>query len=66
MQITVNGEKRTYEGAPRLSALLQSLGINPRSVAVELNLSIVARDAIESEPLREGDTIEIIRMVGGG
>ncbi|MEI8174097.1 MAG: sulfur carrier protein ThiS [Deltaproteobacteria bacterium] len=45
---------------------MQSLGIDPRSVVVERNLQIVARAEMENEPVGAGDTIEIIRFVGGG
>jgi len=33
---------------------------------VERNLRIVPRHEIEREPVADGDTIEIIRFVGGG
>jgi thiamine biosynthesis protein ThiS len=64
--ISVNGEQKDYNGPMTMGGLLQSLGINPRSVAVERNLKIVARGALELEPIAEGDVIEIIRLVGGG
>ena len=66
MELSVNGQKRSYPGPWSIAQLLQSLGINPRSVVVERNLTIVARGEIEKELLQEGDVIEIIRLVGGG
>jgi sulfur carrier protein len=66
MEITVNGEKLNYEGPPTVVGLLQSLGINPRAVAVELNLQIVLSDEIEAAELQDGDCLEVMRMVGGG
>lgn len=66
MQVTVNGENRTYDARMTLSTLLGILGINPCSVAVERNLRIVPRTELESEWLEEGDRIEVIRFVGGG
>jgi sulfur carrier protein len=64
--ISVNGEQKDYKGPMTMGGLLQALGINPGSVAVERNLKIVARGELELEPIEEGDAIEIIRLVGGG
>jgi len=66
MEITVNGEKQHHRDPLTVGGLLQSLGINPRSVVVERNLQIVPRSEMENEPVGEGDAIEIIRFVGGG
>lgn len=66
MEITVNGQKKDYDGPPLVTGLLQSLSINPRVVVVERNLRIVPRLELEKEPVRDGDSIEIIRFVGGG
>lgn len=66
MEITVNGEKLTYKGPPTVVGLLESLGINPRAVAVERNLQIILSDEIEAAKLEDGDCLEVMRMVGGG
>ncbi len=66
MEIMINGEKRSSSGRPTLGDLLHSLAIDPKKVAVERNLEIVAKSAIETEPVKPGDSFEIIRFVGGG
>jgi thiamine biosynthesis protein ThiS len=66
MQLTVNGKPRRVDGAPTLLELLESIPINPRLVAVEHNGEIVRRERFELIRLGEGDTLEIIHMVGGG
>jgi thiamine biosynthesis protein ThiS len=66
MEITVNGEKLKYEGPSTIVGLLQSLGINPKAVAIERNLQIIMSDGIEAAELQDGDCLEIMRMVGGG
>ncbi len=66
MEIMINGERRDYSGAPRLGDLLRSLAIDPKKVAVEKNLEIVAKSEIEATPVEPGDSFEIIRLVGGG
>jgi thiamine biosynthesis protein ThiS len=66
IKITVNGEIKNADAPMTVAELLRSLGIKPASVAVERNLKIVARTDFETEPVEEGDAIEIIRLVGGG
>jgi len=66
MDIKVNGEKRNYDGPSTLLGFLESLGVRPGSVAVERNRRIVPRNELEKEMLQAGDSIEIIRLVGGG
>ena len=66
VEITVNGKKQNHDAPLTVCGLLQALGINPRLVIVERNLTIVPRTEMEIEALQEGDTIEIIRFVGGG
>ena len=67
MELTINGEKRSGFVAPLTVAdLLEQLGINPKSVAVERNLEIIARNVMNKAAIQDGDAIEIIRLVGGG
>lgn len=67
MEITVNGEKRADLASPlTVVELLEHLGINPKSIIVERNLEIVAKNRMNETTVQDGDTIEIIRMVGGG
>ncbi len=66
LTITLNGEPYTLEGPATLTALLERLKIHPQTVAVELNHDIVRRDRLAETPLAEGDTVEVVRMIGGG
>jgi len=66
MEIQVNGKKRHWDKPITVLALMEALGIRPATVAVERNLRIVLRDEMDREMIHDGDTIEIIRMVGGG
>ncbi len=65
VQIIVNGEERSIVDGSVLS-FLESIGIDPRRVAVELNLDIVAKDEYYATLLKEGDRLEIVHFVGGG
>lgn len=66
MEVTINGEKKRYDGPMTLLGLMESLGLRPGSVALERNLRVVPRSELEEETIRDGDAIEIIRLVGGG
>jgi sulfur carrier protein len=67
MEITVNGEKRVGLTSPlTIAELLEQLEIKPKSIIVELNFEIVAKNKVNATTVRDGDTIEIIRLVGGG
>jgi thiamine biosynthesis protein ThiS len=67
MEITVNGEKRVGLTSPlTVAELIEQLGINPKSIIVELNFEIVTKNKVSETNVQDGDTIEIIRLVGGG
>jgi thiamine biosynthesis protein ThiS len=62
----VNGEERRFEAAVDLAALVETLGLDARKVAVEHNLAIVPRSAYAGTSLADGDRIEIVHFIGGG
>jgi sulfur carrier protein len=64
--LQVNGKNVELERATPLLAYIEKLGVDPRAVAVEHNGTILERAAYETITLNEGDTVEIVRMVGGG
>ncbi|MBL8771275.1 MAG: sulfur carrier protein ThiS [Phenylobacterium sp.] len=66
MQLTVNGEVRSFEGVADVAGLVAALGLNTKKVAVERNLEIVPRSVYASTPLADGDRIEIVAFIGGG
>ena len=64
--LKINGKPVELEHATPLLAYLETLGVNPRAIAVEHNGNIIERAAFEAVTLDQGDTVEIVRMVGGG
>ena len=66
MRLRINGRDVDLPGPTRLGDYLAALGVDPRSVAVELNERILERGELASSLLEEGDVVEIVRMVGGG
>jgi thiamine biosynthesis protein ThiS len=65
MQVTINGELRDIVPQTMLQ-LLESLGIDARKVAVELNADILPRAEYLTKTVAAGDRIEIVHFVGGG
>lgn len=66
MKLTVNGESREVPDGASIEKLIQDLGINPGRLACELNMTIIKRAEYNSTILKDGDTIEIVQMIGGG
>jgi sulfur carrier protein len=64
--VTVNGKRREIEREVDLAGLLLALEIDARGVAVARNGEVVPRDQHATVTVREGDSVEIVRMVGGG
>jgi sulfur carrier protein len=62
----LNGQARDMEIGATVSDLLISLQLAEKLVLVELNGQAVQRADFPSIKLDEGDSIEIVRMVGGG
>jgi thiamine biosynthesis protein ThiS len=71
MKLHINGEERVFAPASgaadfTLATLIESLGMTPDRVAVELNREIVRRERWPETQLKEGDRLEIVHFVGGG
>ena len=64
--LTVNGKRRELEGETDLVGVLSALEVDARGVAVARNGEVVPRDRYAEVRLRDGDVLEIVRMVGGG
>jgi thiazole synthase len=66
MQLTVNGEARTFEPPLTVEQLLARIGMDARKVAVERNLEVVPKSRYGATALGDGDRIEIVHFIGGG
>jgi thiamine biosynthesis protein ThiS len=64
--IQLNGDPFDLDGPISVAALLASLQIDPRRVAVELNLVVLKRATFETTIVQAGDSMEIVNFVGGG
>jgi thiamine biosynthesis protein ThiS len=65
MEILVNGKSFTLEAELTLDRFLSWQGWPPSSV-VERNGEIIQQDRRHLITLRDGDVLEIVRLVGGG
>jgi sulfur carrier protein len=66
MQVTLNGQPETLDSATTLGQLLSRLELEPIRVAVEINEDLVPRRSFAQTPIRDGDRVEIVTLVGGG
>ena len=66
MTIQLNGDPFDLAGPISVAALLASLKIDARRVAVELNLVVLKRATFETTIVQAGDSMEIVNFVGGG
>jgi thiamine biosynthesis protein ThiS len=66
MQIHFNGQPREVDERITVAALLAQLELEPRYVAVEVNLELVPRDRHSEHELQAGDRLEVVTLVGGG
>jgi len=66
LTIKINGESRQIGSGASLLSLLETLDLDPQTVVVELNRNIVRRAAVADTPLKDGDEVELVHLVGGG
>jgi len=66
MTITLNGESRSVPPVSTIDALVRELNLVPATLLIEHNGLALHREEWNSRALREGDKIELIRVVAGG
>ena len=69
MKIKVNGKEKDIELKDEkalLSSTLKFLGYKPNTIVVEVNDLIVNSKKWDNKILKDGDTLEIVSIVGGG
>jgi thiamine biosynthesis protein ThiS len=64
--ITLNGKNREIEGPCDIADLLRAIDARPDQVAVAVNGEVVTRNQWRYVRIEEGDTVEVVRAVGGG
>jgi thiamine biosynthesis protein ThiS len=64
--VKLNGKNKTFQGSPTVTSLLHSLNISAPQVAVAVNGEVLPRDTWAKTELRDGESVDIVRAVGGG
>jgi thiamine biosynthesis protein ThiS len=66
LALVLNGEPHVVAAGATLLDLVQSLGRDPRAVAVERNGELVPRALFGGTLLAAGDRLEVVHFVQGG
>ncbi len=66
MHVTINGYPHKIEDDQRLDSIISSVSRTPDRVIAEVNGRLVKSASWTQTILREGDTIELVTLVGGG
>tara|TARA_B100000686_G_scaffold322999_1_gene377323 strand:+ start:484 stop:690 length:207 start_codon:yes stop_codon:yes gene_type:complete len=67
IEISVNGNLESIEDDSTLASYLKSLGLqNRKAIAVALNGEVVPRKLFSQTKISVGDSLEIVRAIGGG
>ena len=66
IEVTLNGEVRAIPQGQTILRLLESLGLDPARVAVELDRRIVKPHDWAATSIAGGAHMEIVQFVGGG
>ena len=66
MNIIINGENKEVKTLITVSGLLEEMNTPAVGIAVEINREIVPRSKHATWEIKDGDMIEIVKMVGGG
>ena len=66
MTLVVNGEPRLLSEGASVADLVRELGLEKSACAVEVNKRLVPKHDHPLRPLGEGDSVEVVTLVGGG
>ncbi len=66
MQLIINGVPQTTPALVNVAELAAWLDLPPFGSAVELNGAVVRKADHASTALKDGDRLEVVRLVGGG
>jgi len=66
INIEIHGDTRTLPAGSTIADLLRMIDLADQPCAVEVNRSLVPKRAHTAHALQEGDTVEIVTLVGGG
>lgn len=66
MRLIVNGTETVAPDGTSVAGLVEQMGLAGTACAAEVNRELVPRREQGGRLLREGDTVELVTLVGGG
>lgn len=64
--VFVNGQEQEIPDGVTVLGLLETMGVRPGRVAVEVNGAVVRRADYPRRSLADRDRVEVVQFVGGG
>ncbi|GAB5495243.1 MAG: hypothetical protein Phyf2KO_03230 [Phycisphaerales bacterium] len=66
MLINLNGKSHETPEGTTIAQLIEQLNLADQACAVEVNKALVTKANHATHTLSEGDTVELVTLVGGG
>ena len=67
MRLIINGKETMLDGSMSVIEYLASIGFDEQvSIAVAINGEIISKDQYVETQLLDGDSMEVVRAIGGG
>ena len=67
MRLIINGKETMLDGSMSVIEYLASIGFDEQvSIAVAINGEIISKDQYVGTQLQDGDSMEVVRAIGGG
>ena len=66
MKIIINGQTKELTSAANLKDVIAQFGKESGRIISEVNGNIIKSSQWQDTPVKDGDTIELVTLVGGG
>ena len=66
IQVTINGKDHELTEPTPVSEYVATLGVEPKMIAIAHNGEVLRQDEWADVTVSDGDTLEVVRAVGGG
>jgi thiamine biosynthesis protein ThiS len=66
IKVTINDEKKMFSDMTTIDVMLKEMNLEGKTMVVVVNDEIVEHTQYAKVVLKDGDRIELVRIVGGG
>ncbi|HOV31768.1 MAG TPA: sulfur carrier protein ThiS [Candidatus Hydrogenedens sp.] len=66
IKVTINDEEKMYSDMTTIDVMLKEMNLEGKTVVVVVNDEIVEHTQYAETVLKDGDRIDLVRIVGGG